>query len=268
MFETLEVGKSIKSSEFSELALPLRHQLLQAQFDLAKRNYPVIIVIAGLDGAGKGALVHRLNEWMDPRGIQTNTLWEHSDEEETRPFFWRFWKRLPAKGQIGIFLGSWYTRLAQAAVNKEMDHEEFTLYCKQIEAFERTLTDDGTVIVKLWLHVSREAQRLQLAGKAPEKQQNPRVRDRPYDLRGKYKSALKVSEQLILGTDSSHSHWHLMEAQDRYYRDITAGEMILKAMQAAALRDTPEMGPGPVAAASDTAGPQPTILDSVDLSLT
>ena len=68
MFETLEVGKRIKNSEFNDLELTLRHQLLNAQFDLAERDYPVIIVIAGLDGAGKGTLVHRLSEWMDPRG--------------------------------------------------------------------------------------------------------------------------------------------------------------------------------------------------------
>ena len=76
MFETLEVGKRIKNSDFDRLQLPLRQQLLSAQFELKERDYPVIIVIAGLDGAGKGSLVHRLNEWMDPRGIETNTFWE------------------------------------------------------------------------------------------------------------------------------------------------------------------------------------------------
>ena len=93
MFETLEVGKQIKGSEFNKLALSLRKKLLEAQFELARQNFPLIIVIAGLDGSGKGALVHRLNEWMDPRGIETNTFWEHSDEEDSRPYFWRFWRR-------------------------------------------------------------------------------------------------------------------------------------------------------------------------------
>ena len=166
MFETLEVGKRIKSSEFNELELPLRQQLLQAQFNLADRDYPVIIVVAGLDGAGKGSLVHRLNEWMDPRGIETNTFWEHSDEEESRPFFWRFWRRLPPRGQIGIFLGSWYNKPAQRAIDKEIDKEGFAQYCQQIETFERMLSDDGALIIKLWLHVSREAQRLQLEEQA------------------------------------------------------------------------------------------------------
>ena len=266
MFETLEVGKRIKNRDFDERALPLRQKLLETQFELDKHDYSVIIVVAGLDGSGKGSLVHRLNEWMDPRGIETNTYWEHSDEEESRPFFWRFWRRLPAKGQIGIFLGSWYTKPAQAAINSEMDDKDFSQYCKQIEAFERMLTDDGTLVIKLWLHVSRETQRQQLDETAPGKRQNPRVTNQPYDLHGKYDKAIAVSEQLILDTDSSHSPWHLLEAQDRHYRDITAGEFILKAMQARATQTAPDSTSQAPTTEVDPAGPQPTILDSVDLS--
>lgn len=267
MFETLEVGKSIKKGDFNDLQLPLRQQLLAAQFDLAERDYPVIILIAGVDGAGKGALVHRLNEWMDPRGIETNTFWEHSDEEESRPFFWRFWRRLPPRGQIGVFLGSWYTKPAQQAIDGNMDMEEFALYCQQIEAFERMLTDDGALIIKLWLHVSQQAQRLQLEERAPGKQQNPRVTERPYDLQGKYEKAIEVSERLILATDSSHSPWQLIEAQDCHYRDITGAEAVLRAMQARALRVEPQVA-APASITFEPSTPQPTVLDSVDLSLT
>jgi polyphosphate:AMP phosphotransferase len=266
MFETLEVGRRLKRSEYNELQLPLRQKLLEAQFDLAERDYPVIIVVAGLDGAGKGALVHRLNEWMDPRGIETNTYWEHSDEEESRPYFWRFWRSLPQRGQIGIFLGSWYTRPAQAAVDDEMTREEFAVACQQIESFERMLNDDGALVIKLWLHVSEEVQRAQLEGKAPRSQQNPRVSDHPYELHGNYSKTLEASEKLILGTDSSHSRWHLIEAHDRYYRDITAGEIIAEAMQAHQPRNQPApVGPSD---ADDIAvtGLQPTVLDSVDLT--
>jgi polyphosphate:AMP phosphotransferase len=269
MFETLEVGKKLKKRDFSEMQLPLRQQLLKAQFDLAGRDYPVIIVVAGLDGAGKGSLVHRLNEWMDPRGIRTNTYWEHSDEEEERPFFYRFWRRLPARGTIGIFLGSWYTKPAQDAVTGVIDGEAFALACQQIVGFERMLTDDGALIIKLWLHVSEEVQRMQLEGKAPDSQQNPRVTDRPYELQGKYRETVDVCERLILATDSSHSPWHLIEAADRYYRDVSAGEIILQAMQSHSSRtaDKADTSQIEMEIESEPAGYQPTVLDNVDLDL-
>ncbi|MCB1698137.1 MAG: polyphosphate:AMP phosphotransferase [Pseudomonadales bacterium] len=266
MFETLEVGKQIKGSDFNELQQQLRERLLMAQLDLAGRDYPVIIVVAGLDGAGKGSLVQQLNEWMDPRWIETNTFWEHSDEEESRPYFWRFWRSLPARGQIGIFLGSWYTRPAQAAVGEEMGQEEFALYCKQIESFERLLTDDGALVIKLWLHISHDTQQARLQDDSPHRKSMPRSSDHPYELRGKYNRTLEVSEQLILATDSSHSPWQLLEAEDRYYRDITAGELILEAMLYRAGKE-PAAAPPHIPATELVTGPQPTVLNSVDLAL-
>jgi polyphosphate:AMP phosphotransferase len=148
----------------------------------------------------------------------------------------------------------------------KLDGEEFAIACQQIVGFERMLTDDGALIIKLWLHVSEEAQQLQLEGKAPDSQQNPRVSDRPYELRGKYRETLDVSERLILATDSSHSPWHLIESADRYYRDITAGEIILRAMEAHASHIASAEGPHPEIE-PEPASPQPTVLDSVDLSL-
>jgi len=266
MFETLEVGKHLTPGDFNSLQKRLRDRLLEAQLDLAERDYPVIIVVAGLDGAGKGSLAQQLNEWMDPRWIETNTFWEHSDEEESRPYFWRFWRRLPPRGSIGIFLGSWYTRPAQAAVNHEMETEEFTLYCKQIESFERMLTDDGALVIKLWLHISQDTQQQRLEKDSPHRRPAPRGSDRPYELRGKYQRTLEVSEQLILATDSGHSPWRLIEAQDRYYRDITAGELILEALEYRATR-AQEAPPPHVPATERITGRQPTVLDKVDLTL-
>ncbi|MEE4146584.1 MAG: polyphosphate:AMP phosphotransferase [Halieaceae bacterium] len=266
MFETLEVGKRIAEGDYNSLQKKLRDQLLEAQLELAGRDYPVIIVVAGLDGAGKGSLVQQLNEWMDPRWIETNTFWEHSDEEESRPYFWRFWRSLPARGQIGIFLGSWYTRPGQAAVKGEMDPDEFTLYCKQIESFERLLTDDGALVIKLWLHISQESQQARLQDDSPHRKSRHRSSDHPYELQGVYQRTLEVSVQLILATDSSHSPWQLLEAEDRYYRDITAGELVLEAMRYRGSREPGTVRPH-IPATELVTGPQPTVLDSVDLSL-
>ena len=98
MFETLEVGRKVKRKDFNKAVLKLREELLKLQFELEGRDFPVIIIVSGVEGAGKGQVVHRLNEWMDPRLIETFAFWDQSDEEESRPFDWRFWRSLPAHG--------------------------------------------------------------------------------------------------------------------------------------------------------------------------
>ena len=89
------------------------------------------------------------------------------------------------------------------------------------------LTDDGALLIKIWLHVSRKTQHMQLAEEAPRKQQNPRVPGDPKQWWKRYPKAMDVSEQLIRATDVSHSPWHLVEAEDRYYRDVTVNQIIL-----------------------------------------
>lgn len=267
MFEALETGKSIKGSDFTKLRDALRPQLIQAQLALAKANYSVIIVIAGFDGAGKGALVHRINEWMDPRRIDTNAFWQHSDEEQSRPRYWRYWRHMPPKGQIGIMMGSWYQACGYDGMSDSLSSDELALELQEIESFERMLTDDGTLLIKFWLHVSRERQNLQLREEAPLKMQNPRVPADPDKWWDKYPKALEISAQLITATDSSHSPWHLIEANNPNYRDITVAQIIVDAMTGHAARESTDTSPKQTAPIDHRIG-QPTVLDKVDLTRT
>ncbi|MBN7798639.1 polyphosphate:AMP phosphotransferase [Parahaliea mediterranea] len=266
MFEALETGKFLSDKEFERRGAPLRQQLLKTQFELAARDLPVIVVVAGVDGAGKGRLVHRLNVWMDPRGIETNALWMHSDEEESRPYFWRFWRKLPPRGEIGVFLGSWYTRALRTALDKQPDSEWRAHYLKQVNDFERMLIDDGYRIVKLWLHVGRETQRQQLTEEAPQKQQNPRVGADDKLWWKAYPKVLQVAQDIILQTDTGGAPWHLLEAEDRNYREVAAGEALLQAMRdhlqrpGVDRRSSGTVDPTPVPADAR----QPRVLDTVD----
>ena len=264
MFEALETGKSINGSDFAKLRDALRPQLIQAQLALAKANYSVIMVIAGFDGAGKGALVHRINEWMDPRYIETNAFWQHSDEEQSRPRYWRYWRHMPPKGQIGIMMNSWYHACGYDGLSDSLSDEELALELQEIETFERMLTDDGTLLIKVWLHVSRDRQRMQLREEAPLKMQNPRVPADSDAWWDNYPRALEVSAQLITATDSRHSPWHLVESDNPNYRDITVAQIIVDAMagHAARLAATPTEQPALI----DHRKGQPTVLDKVDLT--
>ena len=104
MLSDIEPAQKIDREAFKEAERKLRWKLLKAQFALQKQGRALLLVVSGIEGAGKGLLVQRLNEWLDPRGIRTNTFWLPSDEEESRPYFWRFWRRMPPQGEIGVFL--------------------------------------------------------------------------------------------------------------------------------------------------------------------
>ncbi|MEQ9463848.1 MAG: polyphosphate:AMP phosphotransferase [Haliea sp.] len=268
MFEALETGKFLSPDEYKARELELRQKLLAAQFDQAERDYPVIILVAGLPGAGKGTLVHRLNEWMDPRRIETSAIWMHSDEEEERPFFWRFWRKLPPKGKTGIFLGSWYTRPLHDATEGKLGMRDLQVQLEEINAFERMLYDDGALLIKLWLHVTRETQRHQLDEEAPRLQQNPRVGAYAGHWWDMYPRALTTAEQILLGSDTGHTPWHLIEADDRLYREITGGEIILRALQERANRSAKPASAPANYRASAPGRDQPTVLAGVPADLT
>ena len=171
MFESAELGHKIDKETYDKEVPPLREALLEAQIDLARlAKFPVIILVGGVDGAGRGETVNLLNEWMDPRFIQTHGIGEPSDEELDRPMMWRFWRELPPKGRIGVFLGSWYTwpilnRVAGLTKTANLDQS-----LERARRLEKMLTDEGALILKFWMHLSREKQekRLKLLEKDPK----------------------------------------------------------------------------------------------------
>ena len=164
MFESAELGHKIDKETYGQEEPGLREALLNTQFDLAEAaSFPVIILVGGVDGAGKGETVNLLNEWMDPRHIQVHAMGEPTQEERERPHMWRFWRALPPKGKIGIFFGSWYTDPIVNRVTGKSKKAELNQSIDEINRFEKMLTDEGALILKFWFHLSKKAQKEILA---------------------------------------------------------------------------------------------------------
>ena len=163
MFETAELGHTIAKAVFNRAVPKLRADLLDAQYRLKENGtFPVIILISGVRGAGKGETVNLLNEWMDPRHILTRAFDTPSDEERDRPPMWRYWRTLPPKGKIGILFGSWYTAPIIDRVFRNTGRGDLLQSIEEINRFEKMLTDEGALILKFWFHLSKEAQRRRL----------------------------------------------------------------------------------------------------------
>ena len=267
MFEVAELGRKASKQEFDQAEPALRSNLLEAQFALRTRKFPVIIIVSGADCAGKGEFVHRLNEWLDPRGVDTHALLKSSDEELARPRFWRFWRAMPARGRIAVFFGSWYSDPMVRRVYREIKASELDGELDRIAFFEKMLADDGALIVKLWFHLSEKEQARRL--KSLERDPLTRDRVRPADWRNLkfYDRFIRTSERVIRRTDSAQCPWRLIEAADRRYRELAAGRIILESLQARLKEDTAAREP---AAAAEPPPPRAksveTVLDHVNLA--
>lgn len=230
MFEAAELGQTIPKAEYDAELPKLRSALLEAHFALKDTKAPVIVIVSGADGAGKGEVVHRLNEWLDPRGVDTHAFWQTSDEDRERPRYWRFWRSLPARGRVGILFGSWYSEPIIRRVYGEIKTSKLDTELDRIAFFEKMLADDGAVIVKLWFHLSKKAQRRRLKDLENDPKTHWRVLPSDWKHFKLYDKFTKVSERAIRRTDAGHAPWHLVEAADRRYRELTAGKILLQAI--------------------------------------
>lgn len=232
MFESAELGHRVDKETFDREMPALREALLDAQMDLAKlAGFPVIILVGGVDGAGRGETVNMLNEWMDPRYLQTHGMGEPSDEELDRPLMWRFWRELPPKGRIGIFLGSWYTWTIINRVYGRTKTAELDQSLERDKRLEKMLTDEGALILKFWMHLSKDKQekRLRLLEKDPNTRW--RVTERDWEHYKLYEKFLTVSESVIRHTSTAEAPWTIVEGYDAHYRSLTVGKVILDAIR-------------------------------------
>ena len=227
MFRTAELGQKVSKSEFNQREPLLRQALLETQAKLRMSGgFPVIIVFAGVDGAGKGETVNLLNEWMDPRWLITRAYDEPSDEERDRPEYWRFWRDLPANGQIGLFLSSWYSQPLLRRVYEKDDEATFDNRLDRILAFENALVDDGALIIKFWMHLSHDAQKRRLKKLEKDPLTSWRVVKQDWDHWKIYQRFEAAAERTIMRTSTGMAAWTIVEGLDPNYRSLTVANIV------------------------------------------
>ena len=200
------------------MAPSLRTELLDLQQNLRNADFPVIILFAGVDGAGKNETVNLLNEWMDPRWIVTRAYGEPSDEEAERPEYWRYWRDLPPKGKIGLFLSSWYHHPLVDHAFGRISGAELDEQLERIEAFEKTLADEGALILKFWMHLSEKAQKKRLKTLEKDPHNSWQVTASDWQHYEMYPKFIATAEHIIMHTSRGNAPWQIVEGADSRYR--------------------------------------------------
>ena len=267
MFESAEIGHSIDKETYEKEVAVLREALLEAQYELKQQaRFPVIVLINGIEGAGKGETVKLLNEWMDPRLIRVESFLLPTDEELSRPPQWRFWRRLPPKGTTGIFFGNWYSQMLYARVTGEIKDSQLDGLINDAERFERMYSDEGALIFKFWFHLSKKQLKERLKALENDPTRSWQLSDVDWKQSEVYDKFVRYGERVLRRTSRDYAPWYVVEGSDERYRSLTVGRTILESLQAALKRKdrpTPQPHAAPLVSSLDNKG----LLDALDLSL-
>lgn len=210
----------------------LRAALVHMQVQLKSAPFPVLVVVAGVSAAGKGEVVNVLNAWLDPRGVETFAFHEPTDEERERPPMWRFWRCLPPHGRLGIYAGGWHTEALREDPRTPRDLTEFDTALRRIARFEDQLTADGALVIKVWLHLSKDGQRARLHELEDDERTAWRVSADDWESHRDYDRLARLSDTMRRATQRPNAPWHMIDASDPRARNLAVAERVISRFHA------------------------------------
>ncbi|MGQ7245845.1 hypothetical protein ACUN9Y_00710 [Halomonas sp. V046] len=184
-----------------------RYRLLTAQLALAEEaDQSVVLLVAGHAGTGKGELINRLNHWLENRLTEVHAL-VPGDAERCRPYWWRYWRRLPAKGRMGIFVHGWVGDALMARAERRLGDGAWRDRLAEICAFEAELAADGVRLIKLWLEIDADVQRDHLEALSRDPATRWQVSDDKWRRHSQHGVIDRLARELRHHTDSVASPW-------------------------------------------------------------
>lgn len=230
MLEKVDLSKKMSKEEYKEKMSQLETRIGFLQRECKALKIPVMIVFEGFGAAGKGLQIGRLIQSMDPRGFQVYPIKNETEEERMHPFMWRFWTKTPEKGRIAIYDGSWYRRVLIDRFEKRTKEKELPEAFHSINSFEEQLTDDGTVIIKLFLDISKKEQKKRFEKLQRNKETAWRVTQGDLERNAKYDEYAAMMEDMLFKTDTDYAPWTIVEATDRRFATVKIYTTVIKAM--------------------------------------
>jgi polyphosphate:AMP phosphotransferase len=229
MLNNLDLNLSIDKADYKARIKDLMRQLRSLQKACWQQQLPVIVVLEGWAAAGKGALVKKMVNYMDPRGFIVHPIFPPSTEEHKYPVLWRFWQKLPPKGKIAFFYHSWYTHVLEDRLFQRLAPEGVPGMMRDINAFERQLIDDGAAIAKFWIHLSRQELKQRLKEYAADELEAWRVRPEDWQQAKRYKEYAALAEEMLTYTSTGAVPWTLVEGNcQRWARIKVLSQLVSK----------------------------------------
>ena len=231
--DKLDLGKKLESKqEYEELLEEYQLRLLKLQRKIIEKGIPVCVTYEGEGAAGKGGNIKRLTEALDPRGYEVYPIGPPSEEDKAHHWLRRFWLRLPPGGRIAIFDRTWYGRVLVERVEKFAKKEEWQRAYREINEFERTLVDNGMVIVKFWIHISKKEQLDRFKKREKDPWKNYKLTEDDWRNREKWDQYIEALEDMFAKTDTDYAPWTIIEGDWKWWARVKALKTVVNKIEA------------------------------------
>lgn len=231
VLQGVDLSKSLTKDVYKVKVEELQKKLSVLHNRMYREKVPVIIALEGWDAAGKGGAIKRITEKIDPRGYEVVPVSSPNDLERQYHYLWRFWSKFPKTGHLTIFDRTWYGRVLVERVEGFATKEEWTRAYTEINQMERSLCQDGYLVLKFWLHIDKEEQERRFEDRqiTPEKQW--KITEEDWRNRSKWDAYETAVDEMLVRTSTNYAPWHVVEANSKYYARIKILETIVKALE-------------------------------------
>jgi polyphosphate:AMP phosphotransferase len=267
MLDEIDLSRKVEKGEYKAAKPELGFKLAALQRQALDRKTPIIIVFEGWGASGKGTLINDLALALDPRGFKVHSTVSPNEEQAKRPFLWRFWLRTPARGRIAIFDRSWYRRVLNDRVDGVIKPRDLRRTYQDICSFERQLSDDGAVIVKFLLHISKKEQKKRFKKLRSNPATAWRVTKEDLKHHKEYGEYLCAMDDMLSETDTDFAPWTVIEATDFRFASLKVFNTVIAALENRLGDKGPKAEVGARSAKEKLAPFNVSILDKSDLSL-
>ena len=253
MLETLDLSQRLAKGPYKAQMPGLQIQLRRVQRACKQANLATVIVFEGWAASGKGSMIRKLTQRLDPRGFSLHVIRKPRTFESHLPWMWRFWVKIPSWGHMAIFDHCWYGRVLRERVEGLVEERQWREAYGDIVSFERALVDDRYQVVKFFLHISKKEQKERLNRLKGDPTTSWRVRERDWRQLEDYDGYVQAYEEMLERTESEWAPWTLVEATDRRWARVRVFETVLRRMSQALERhgfEVPEPLDADVAAAA------------------
>ena len=230
--DELDQATSVEEAEYRKKLKEYQQRLFRQQPKILRSKHSVIVLAEGPDAAGKGGALNRLVERIDPRTVRVHSITKPTPDELAHHYLWRFWTKLPARGQIAVFDRSWYGRVLVERVEGFATTDEWRRAYAEINHFENMLTDDGAIVVKFYIHITKEEQLARFEKRLGDASKAWKINEEDWRNRNKWDTHNIAAEDMVRQTSTTDAPWHVVAGNFKWFARLQVLRRVVKAVEA------------------------------------